>query len=222
MRWLVLAGALLAASCGTGAEFVESRYAEGGRLRFRGVVEHAQERPRMHGEWVFWYRGGGVQARGSFQDGAPLAPANLEGERTRIPPEGRNGPWTFWSEAGQPLARGDYSSGLRHGWWTTWFASGQRCCAGRFEFGRPVGVHVSWHESGLVREERSYLHGVLHGFCRLWDDQGQIVWEGRYRSGFPESAAGLAPRAVDVHGESCADALEARERPAAVVAAAPR
>ena len=221
MRWLVLAGAVLAGSCSTGAEFTETRYAEGGRLRFRGMVERSQESPRAQGEWVFWYRSGGVQARGAFQDGAAPAPTDLEGARTRIPPDGREGPWTFWGEHGQVLARGDYVGSLRHDWWTTWFPSGQRCCAGRFEFGRPVGVHVSWHANGLVREERSYLHGVLDGPRRLWDEQGQLVWEGRYRAGFP-AADGLAPPVPLVHGEACVDTFEARERPAAVAAAAPR
>jgi antitoxin component YwqK of YwqJK toxin-antitoxin module len=93
---------------------------------------------QRHGQWTFWYKDGGKQMEGEFEQDKPV------------------GKHVWWYSNGQKQAEGEFEAGLEVGKWTWWHTNGQKMTEGEFVDGVQVGRWLRWNTMGLVEESRDY------------------------------------------------------------------
>jgi antitoxin component YwqK of YwqJK toxin-antitoxin module len=93
---------------------------------------------QRHGQWTYWYKDGGKQMEGEFDQDKPV------------------GKHVWWYSNGQKQAEGEFDAGLETGKWTWWHSNGQKMTEGEFVDGTQVGRWIRWNASGLVEDTRDY------------------------------------------------------------------
>ncbi len=67
---------------------------------------------QRHGHWTWWFKDGGKQMEGEFEQDKPV------------------GKHVWWYSNGQKQAEGEFDAGLETGKWTWWHANGQKMTEG--------------------------------------------------------------------------------------------
>ncbi len=147
----------------------------------------------LQGNYQRWYRGGGPQASGFFEDDAEV------------------GPWTFFAPGRRPVQMGDFVNGEMHLRWTYRYGSGKPLAEGYRLRDDKVGPWQFWDENGqeyrelfplppawqlvrelwpggAVRREGYLLHGAPQGLWVSWHRSGSRRFAGTFDGG---QASGL-------------------------------
>jgi antitoxin component YwqK of YwqJK toxin-antitoxin module len=93
---------------------------------------------QRHGHWTYWFKDGGKQMEGDFDQDKPT------------------GKHVWWYSNGQKQAEGEFEGGLEVGKWTWWHVNGQKMTEGEFADGVQTGRWIRWSTAGLVEESRDY------------------------------------------------------------------
>jgi antitoxin component YwqK of YwqJK toxin-antitoxin module len=93
---------------------------------------------QRHGQWTWWYKDGGKQLQGEFDQDQPV------------------GVHVWWYPNGQKQAEGEFEEGLETGKWVWWHTNGQKMTEGEFIAGAQNGRWVRWNELGLVVESHDF------------------------------------------------------------------
>jgi antitoxin component YwqK of YwqJK toxin-antitoxin module len=98
-----------------------------------------------HGEQVFIYPDGTLEAKGEVFNG------------------GKEGPWKTYYSTGVVASEGAYMDGDRHGEWKFYFNDGTLRRKSNYKFGKLNGAYETYDESGVLDFKANYFAGDLHG-----------------------------------------------------------
>lgn len=187
----------------SGELFGEGAYAEGlrdGLWKFynRDGTLAQEGRYRLgayHGDWMWYYPNGDLHRResyrngeedGLFQEWNAVGDLLLEGDYV----DGeRNGVWV--TQVNDHREEGLYVDGERHQEWVHTFDNGQKQFQGRYEFGLPMGKHISWNRDGTRNWVAQYEGGVPHGDWTYYGENNRIVQVRTYEMGALQKVDGI-------------------------------